>query len=189
MAKTEEYRREALLEDGGRVTIRAIEPTDRDRLRAAFHRLSAESVALRFMQAKRDLSEGELSYFVEPDFERHVALVATVGADQDEKIVGVGRYIRLDGEGRPGSAELALAVIDDYQGRGLGAYLLEELAGIAVESGIERFEAEVLAANARVLRLFEHCGYGVTPEHVGSGMLHVSLRLPQSKGQKGASGT
>lgn len=189
MSAAGSYRADLELDDGTAVVLRAIRPADRGALRAAFHRLSAESIALRFLQPKSDLSDAELSYFAEPDFEEHVALVATVGEGEGEEIIGVGRYIVLGAAAQQAGAELALAVIDDYQGHGVGTALLEHLAEIAVEHGVERFEADVLVSNRRVLKVFEHSGYEAIREHVGGGILHVTLPLAtggRAKGDEGA---
>lgn len=180
------FRRRRVLSDGTGITVRAIRASDRPALRRAFHRLSSESVALRFMMAKRDLTEAELSYFTAPDFGRHVALVATLGEEPDEEIIGVGRYFRLDEAGRSERAELALAVIDEFQGRGVGSVLLEEIAWVARGSGVTHFEADVASGNKRVLKMFEHAGYDVVQRQARDGTLHVAFplcRAPDTKGE------
>ena len=58
----------------------------------------------------------------------------------------------------PDSAEVAVAVVDDWQGRGLGSALLEELTERAGEEGIERFTATVLAENRQVIELLRGLG-------------------------------
>ena len=57
------------------------------------------------------------------------------------------------------AAEVAFAVADDYQGRGIGTRLLEQLAARAAEQGIERFVAEVIAANRPMLRRLLRSGF------------------------------
>jgi len=68
--------------------------------------------------------------------------VATVGSGDQETIVGLGGYVRSGA-----AAEIAFAVEEDFQGRGIASRLLQQLAGIARASGIVRFEADVLAEN------------------------------------------
>ncbi|MGH0029869.1 MAG: N-acetyltransferase family protein [Myxococcota bacterium] len=148
------------LDAGGRrggepIRIRPIRPDDKARLRAAFHRLSLRSVYFRFFSALPDLSDAMLAYFTEVDSRDHVGLVAVEPEGDDERIVGVGRYIRT-GEAR---AEVALAVVDDHQGHGIGTALLDDLVAAARGNGIERFEADVLRENRKMLEVFSHTGF------------------------------
>jgi acetate---CoA ligase (ADP-forming) len=157
------YSGHALLRDGTSVRVRAIRPDDKERLLAHFRRLGPESVSLRFMGAKKDLTAKELRYFTELDFVRHVGLVVSRTGETEEEFIGVGRYVRLpDAPGRRPSAEFALAVTDPYQGLGVGMVLLEHLARLAGAAGIERFEAEILESNVRMLNLLAHIGFDVS---------------------------
>ena len=142
------YATEALLRDGGSISIRSIRPDDKQRLLALFARLSSRSVYWRFFQTKQRLSEEELHYFTELDFVRNVALVATRREGDEEHIIGVGRYFGLDADGQPPTrAEVAFTVADVHQGRGIGTLLLEHLAALARTHGITTFEAYVLGDN------------------------------------------
>ena len=157
------YSGHALLRDGTSVRVRAIRPDDKERLLAHFRRLGPESVSLRFMGAKKDLTAKELRYFTELDFVRHVGLVVSRTGEAEEEFIGVGRYVRLtDAPGRRPRAEFALAVTDPYQGLGVGTVLLEHLARLAGAAGIERFEADVLESNVRMLNLLAHIGFDVS---------------------------
>src|SRR5215831_7201108 len=125
-----------VLHDGGSIHVRAIRDDDKQRLIDHFSQLSARSVYFRFFRAKRQLTDAEVRQFTELDFDRHVGLVATLGTDRDEKIIGVGRYYRVDSPpGEPRRAEVAFAVADAYQGRGIATILLEHLAEIARAAG------------------------------------------------------
>ena len=75
-----------------------------------------------------------------------------------DRIVALANYVRLRD---PLSAEVAFAVADDYQGRGIGTRLLEQLAARAAGEGIERFVAEIMADNAAMIRVFESAGFEV----------------------------
>src|SRR5262245_9224128 len=122
------YATDALLRDGGSIHIRAIRPDDKQRLLEAFERLSSRSVYFRFFQTKQRLTDQELRYFTELDFTRAVALVATLQERQEEHVIGVGRYFRLQQAGQPTThAEVAFTVADAHQGRGVGTLLLEHL--------------------------------------------------------------
>ena len=107
------------LRDGRKVEIRAQRPVDRDDLTSAIARTSKDSLYRRFFVAKREFSEKEVSFFVDVDFVNHVALVAVAKEGGQAAIVGGGRYVVV----RPGQAEVAFAVIDEYQGQGIGRRL------------------------------------------------------------------
>jgi len=148
-----DYAVEEILRDGGSIHVRAIRPDDRERLVEHFHRLSERSVRFRFMGMKRGLSEGDLDYFTRPDFVHHIALVATLREGGAERIIGVGRYVADDEDP---AAEVAFAVADEHQGRGIGTVLLEHLLRIARERGITEFRADVLGDNNQMLDVFRH---------------------------------
>jgi GNAT superfamily N-acetyltransferase len=151
------------LRDGSQAIVRPIAPEDKERLAAAFERLSDLSRYRRFLAAKPRLSGRDLAFLTEVDHRDHEALVATdpTGAEA----LGISRYVRLPDEREV--AEAAVTVIDEWQGRGLGAVLLDRLTERAREEGIRRFRAEVLLENRRAIELFRQLGteVEVTGEH------------------------
>lgn len=155
--------------DGAPILIRAIRPDDKERLLAHFRALSPDSLRHRFMGMRRELTTAELVRLCEVDFRDHVALVATLGEGTDERVIGVGRFIRRT---EPGRAEVAFAVRDEYQGHGIGTLLLGHLAQIARAIGIGEFEADVLGDNRQMLEVFEHSGFKVA-RSFASGVVHV----------------
>jgi RimJ/RimL family protein N-acetyltransferase len=162
------------LKDGSEVAIRAIEPTDRDTLVAGFERMSPESRYRRFFGAITRLSERQLDYLTRVDHHDHEALLAVDEETGDG--VGVARFVRT-GEG---VAEPAIAVIDDWQGRGVASVLLDALADRAREEGIHRFTAPVLADNAAAIRVFERLG---ATRAGGSGReVELLIELPERAG-------
>ena len=164
-----------LLRDGGSIHIRAIRPDDKQQLLDHFSRLSARSVYFRFFRVKKRLSDDELRQFTELDFDRNVGLVATLRRDGEELIIGVGRYGELERRpGEPRRAEVAFAVADEHQGRGIGTVLLEQLAEIARAAGIEEFEADVLGENNSMLAVFARSGYAVK-RALADGVFHVTF--------------
>src|ERR1700751_2362529 len=108
------------LRDGRSVSIRALRPEDKTGLMAAVDRTSPQSLYRRFFGAKSNFSKTEVSFFLNIDFASHVALVAIVEEEGRAAVVGGGRYVVE----RPGRAEIAFVVIDQYQGQGIGAALL-----------------------------------------------------------------
>lgn len=121
---------------------------------------------------RRGFTEQEAAYFLNLDFVSHVTLVAVVEEAGRPVIVGGGRSIVLE----PGKAEMAFAVIDRYQGQGVGAALLRHLASIARGAGLGELVAQVLAENAPMLKGFEKSGFPVRTTREAD-VLHVTLRL------------
>ncbi len=184
MGNPRDYRVDETLRDGGSICIRAIRPDDSQRLLAHFQALSPRSVHNRFFAMKKTLSEEELARFTDLDFIHHVGLVATLGERGDEPLVGVGRYIVLQDDSG-GRAEVAFAVLDEHQGRGIGSLLLKHLARIACESGIKEFEAEVLSDNAQMLEVFADSGFRIR-KTTDSGVVHLSFSIaPGDRSQRG----
>jgi GNAT superfamily N-acetyltransferase len=167
------YLAEERLLDGRPVVLRAIRAEDKEGLRKGFQRLSERSVYLRFFQAKKDLTEQELRYFTELDFESHVGLLAILTENGEERGIGVGRYIVEPGTG---AAEIAFVVDDSHHGQGVGTLLLRHLARIARAQGLERFHAYVLFDNKQMLEVFEHAGFPMERALQGN-VIRVSLAL------------
>ena len=138
------------LQDGLRVVIREIRPTDRELLERSRGRFSDESMRRRFLGPKPRLTTSELRYLTEVDGYDHFAVVA-VPLDDLDTIVGVARWVRLTDD--PTAAEAAIIVADELQGRGLGKRLAHELADAARDRGIRRFTASMLTDNTAALAL------------------------------------
>src|SRR5579875_400070 len=177
-----EYSALGLLSDGSSIQIRAIRPDDRARLVDHFKHLSPESVYFRFLGVKRTLTEADLDRFTRLDYATSFALVAVRYSQAQERILGVGRYVAAAqaGGGAAKSAEVAFAVADEYQGRGIGTLLLEHLGRIAFANGIERLNAMVLGSNTRMLEVFARSGYTVR-QTIENGLVHVSFRCAESE--------
>lgn len=104
MTTVAEFSTIEVLPNGQRVEIRALKPADREDMLAAVGRTSTQSIYRRFFNARRHFSEAEISFFLNPDFVRHVALVAVAEKDGTPVIVGGGRYVVIN----PGRAERPL---------------------------------------------------------------------------------
>jgi RimJ/RimL family protein N-acetyltransferase len=160
------------LRDGRQVEIRALRPEDQADLLAALARSSAQSIYRRFFSAKREFSQAEVDFFTKLDFIDHVALVAVVDESGRPAIAGGGRYVVL----QPGKAELAFAVVDQYQGQGIGSALMRHLAVIARKVGLRELIAEVLPENAAMLKVFEQSGFSVSTRR-DPRVVHVTISL------------
>jgi GNAT superfamily N-acetyltransferase len=160
------------LRDGRRIEIRALRPEDKADMLGAIDRTSAQSLYRRFFGPKRFFSKKEVAFFLDIDFINHVALVAVVKEGNRTAIVAGGRYVTQ----RPGVAEVAFAVIDDYQRQGIGDLLLDHLATVARDAGFKEFVAEVLPDNIAMLKMFEKSGLKIRSERE-SDVVHVALQL------------
>jgi GNAT superfamily N-acetyltransferase len=155
--------------------IRPISPDDKQRLADGFHRLSERSRYRRFLSPRERLSAAELRYFTDVDHHNHEALIA-IDPNNDEG-VGVARYVRSNSE--PRSAELAVAVVDDWQGRGVGGRLAAALSDRARAEGITSFTALVLADNRLMLNLLHDLGH-VRVVHSELGTVELTVDLPET---------
>lgn len=166
---------ECSLPDGTPVLIRPILPEDRDRLRDGFARLSELSRYRRFMTALDELTEEQVRYLTEIDYENHMAWVALDPTRPDRPGLGVARYVRVPDE--PTVAEAAVTVVDSHQGRGLGSMLLGVLGLSAVKNGIRTFRGYVLEENQPALALLD--GLGASSRRHEGGFVEVDVPLPE----------
>jgi RimJ/RimL family protein N-acetyltransferase len=160
------------LRDGQEIEIRALRPEDRNALLAAVARSSSQSLYRRFFAVKRTFTEQEITFFLNVDFVTHVALVAMLGEYGRSTLVGGARYVMSE----PQRAEVAFAIVEEHQRRGIGKILLSHLARIARGAGIEEFVAEVLPHNAAMLRVFAVSGFSFSAKREGT-TTHVVLKL------------
>jgi len=150
--------RDVILRDGTTLRLRPPTAADTDALVAFFQGLSVRSRFLRF-HGLAAAGPRLAAMFLDPDWVEKGALVGCLGEGPEERIVALGSYARLRD---PKTAESAFAVADDFQRRGIGTRLLEQLAAAAAEHGIESFVAEVLPENRDMLAVFENVGFKAT---------------------------
>jgi GNAT superfamily N-acetyltransferase len=161
------------LPDGSEVVVRPVRPEDKPLFVAGWERLGEESRYRRFMGHKTRLTVRELDFFTDLDHVDHEAIGAT--ALRTGEGLGVARYMRR--EGRPDTAEAAVAVIDAWQGRGLGGVLLRRLCRRAQANGIRTFTATLLTGNRSMLHLFERLG-SVVVRDINAGIMEIDVELP-----------
>jgi len=146
------------LRDGTSIRIRPILPSDGEGLQSMVTRMSRQTAYHRFFQAKTHLEPDELKAFTQLDYVDRMALVAL----RHDEIVGVGRYWRdVD---NPDLADVAFAVVDAEQGKGIGTRLVSFLTSYAKKVGISAFRASVLADNHVMIRVFRNAGYPMRRE-------------------------
>jgi GNAT superfamily N-acetyltransferase len=162
-----------VLRDGSRVEVRPIAATDKELIRQGFARLSPESRYRRFLSSMPSLDARALAYLTELDHHDHEALIAL--DVESHEAVGVARFVRDPAE--PASAEVAVTVVDDWQGRGLGTALLGELADRARAEGVRRFTALVLAENRNMLGMLGELGAARVVDRE-QGTVELAVDLP-----------
>ncbi len=162
------------LPGGQIVQLRAIRPSDRDRLREEFLKLSKASVRDRFFSVKLDLTPKELTFLTEVDFHHHVALVVELEADSQRIPVAVGRMVRKTD--LPDHSEIAITVTDEMQGKGIGKVVLKHLLDCARELGIRHVDASVLAENTRMLKLIRKSGFSFE-SYLEDGIRNISVAI------------
>jgi RimJ/RimL family protein N-acetyltransferase len=142
--------REIKLADGTRVLLRPIRPDDETRLIELYDRLSRDSRYHRFFSVMRRLPTDWARFLANVDYRARFAYVLEPQRAGAPAVIGVGRY---EPAGEEGVVEVAFVVQDDWQGRGLGVLLFNELLAAAAANGIRRFRAFVLGDNRRMLDL------------------------------------
>jgi ribosomal protein S18 acetylase RimI-like enzyme len=173
------------LTDGSEVFLRPLEPDDADLLRHVFDGMGPRSRELRFLTAKPTLTGADLRQLTAVDHVDHEAVVAFSVADG--RPVGVARVVRLADD--PETADVAVAVVDTWQSRGVGSALATRLVERARELGIRRVSLLMAHDNEAAVRLMrrilgrvEHAGAdGETAEYVVSldECLGTALVVPQ----------
>jgi len=161
------------LRDGSRIHIRQLRDSDRRLLLRGFRRLTPESRYRRFLAPTPKLFEGTVRYLVEIDHRNHEALIAL--DEQRNEGVGVARYVR--DAARPDAAEVAVTVVDDWQGRGLGTLLLEGITMRAREKGVDTFTAPMLVGNRQMMHLLGRLG-AVRVVDRAAGIVEVEVHVP-----------
>jgi acyl-CoA hydrolase len=160
MRYPEEMERWQVIADGTEVFFRPIRATDEEPIRDFFYSLSERSVYLRFFQPVKALPHSRVMPLVSIDYEKDMAILATIGDVGGEKVLGVGRYMRQSAEEK--MAEVAFLIRDEWQNRGMGRALLSSLVEEAKKRGIEGFVASVLHDNKQMLSVFHNAGFAVT---------------------------
>ena len=178
--------RMVVLRDGSAVQIRPVRSADAPLLADGFARLSAASRRMRFLGVKKELSTADLRYFTDVDHHNHEALAALDQAGG--RGVGIARYIRDAGD--PQAAEIAVTIVDDWQGRGLGTELLARLSDRACFEGIRRFTALADAGNVAVAALLGNAGARLVRRGPGTVEYEITLTSgPAYRGPDSAGGS
>ena len=157
---------------GEHVQVRPIRPGDAAPLQAFHSQLSADSVVFRFFRYLPVLPDADAKRFTNVDYVDRMALVATDGQGERERLLAVVRYDRISAD----TAEVAFVVADHWQGHGIATALLHRLAAYARVWGITRLLAVTLATNAKMLEVLRHASYPLTARYAG-GEVEITLDI------------
>lgn len=169
-----EYELDVVLRDGGGARIRPITPDDGGLVKQFFEKLGPESRYYRFFRVKNTLEPSEIELFTNVDYHDRMGLIAL----RDGEMIALGTYDRERDD--PDRAEVAFAVVDEQQGRGLGTRLLELLTVYARSHGIKGFRAFVLGENRQMMRVFRNSGYELA-RTIDSGVFTVDFPVSKSE--------
>lgn len=163
------------LRDGTKVHVRPIEPADEPLLHEAVAAMSERSVYFRFFTPLKRMPDAMAHRLAVVDYNDRFAIVATSHKPSGkERILGVARYDRAAGTD---VAETAVAVVDEFQRRGLGGALLTILARVAREHGIKTFSLIVLPENQQMLGMLRKMGW-IHQAKLAGGVYEISFDLP-----------
>lgn len=138
--------------------LRPVKISDEPLLKDFFYSLSDRSLNRRFLSIRKDMPHERLQDFVIIDYSHEVVILGVIGSAENELIVAVGQY-GIDAKSH--TAEVAFAVRDDYQNRGIGQEMLSYLTYLAKKEGLLGFTAEVLIDNKPMLHVFEKGGFDI----------------------------
>ncbi len=167
-----------VLRDGSAASVRPAMPADVAALRRFFERLSAVSRYQRFLTAGEppDAVIARLSDSTDPSRALTFVVERAGGpAGPGLRIIATASYIAITDD----TAEVAFAVADDFQGKGLGTALLERLAVAASSHGFHRFQATTLEHNTGMLEVFRDSGFEIRSKSA-EGCIDVQLSLEAS---------
>jgi acetate---CoA ligase (ADP-forming) len=163
--------RDVILRDGTTLRLRPPRAADAEALLEFFAGLSERSRYWRF-HGLPELGRRLVEPWIEPNWTDIGALIGALGDPGEERVVALASYARLR---EPATAEVAFAVADDLQGRGVGTRLLEQLAALAGAVGVERFVAVVMPENRPMLGVFEDAGFTIARALEGG---EIEVRFP-----------
>jgi RimJ/RimL family protein N-acetyltransferase len=156
---------------GLEVLMRPVRISDEPLVKDFFYSLSDQSLYRRFISMRKDMPHERLQEFVVIDYTKETVILATVREGEMEKVVGLGQYGINEANH---TAEVALVVRDDYQGKGVGTEVLSYLTLLAKREGLYGFTAEVLVENRTMLHLFEKMGFD-TQKRTSQGVYEMQM--------------
>jgi len=159
-------------EKGVKVTFRPVKLSDEALLKDFFYGLSDQSMALRFVSNRRDMPHERLQKYTVIDYDKELEIVAVVQDGYREEVVGLGGWYRDEASQ---TAEVALAVKDPYQNKGIGTSLLGYLRELGRQRGFKAFTADVLCENTRMIHVLKKAGFVIADTQVGMNTMTLTI--------------
>jgi acetyltransferase len=170
----EDLERTWIAPDGTAVLLRALRPDDLDRELRFIAGLSSRTLYQRVQYSSSAVSRSDAARLLDLDYRDRMAIGALTGPGSDPLIVGVSRYARDPGQD---TAECAIVVTDDWQGRGLGTQLMRSLAVAARRQGIRWLVGSSLADNSRIHDWARRFGLEVRTQPDSGGQVVITVDL------------
>jgi acetate---CoA ligase (ADP-forming) len=170
-----EYESKVILKDGSAILFRPIVKEDAQNWLRFYDGLSERSIFMRLHYKPREMRIEDALRFCTVDYANTFAFVAEAIGDGQKNIVAVGRYSRLPSET---TAEVAFIIEDEYHEKGIGTKLIEWLAIVARNNGIDTFEAFVLPDNDMMMSVFQGYGFHMKREYLGD---EIRITFPLTK--------
>lgn len=165
--------------DGVSLLIRPVKISDEPLLKDFFYSLSKDSIYKRFMSWREDMPHERLQRFVVVDYTKQLVLIAVLQEETKEEVVALGEYTVNENDN---TAEVAFAVKDEFQNRGIGTELLSYMSQLAMKQGLFAFSAEVLIDNTRMLHVLEKMGFAAEKKLEGDVfVLKIAFREARKK--------
>jgi len=162
------------LPDKAEVLLRPIKHSDVELWVELYNSLSSMTKYYRFFTSHREPNQKMINQYVKIDYINNFAIVAIIKGNGKEKMIGVARYI-LDPP--PDSAELAVVVADEWQGRGLGTQLLLSILNIMIRRKVKKLHGDIFLENRKMLKLMHDSGFKLTDKEDSYGVRHFELPL------------
>jgi len=143
---------------GVSLLLRPVKLSDEHFLKDFFYSLSSDCMYGRFISSRKDMHHDRIQSFVVIDYTGEMVILAVVQGEEKEQIVGMAQYTIDEATHM---ADVAFVVRDDYQGKGIGAVLLDYVTYLGKKSGLHGFTAAVLMENRPMLHLFEKMGFNI----------------------------
>lgn len=164
---------------GEPILFRPVRISDEPLLKDFFYYLSDNSLYRRFISYRKDMPHERLQEFVVIDYTKEMVILAILGDEENEKVVGMGQYGINPGTH---TAEIAFSVLDRYQNQGIGSELLSYLTYLAKRQGLLGFTAEVLVENKPMLRVFEQGGFDMQRSK-SEGVYELKMAFRETEGK------
>jgi acyl-CoA hydrolase/GNAT superfamily N-acetyltransferase len=155
------------------LSLRPVKINDEPLIKDFFYALSDKSLQRRFMSTQREVLHAMRQKFVVIDYTRELTILACVKKSGKESIIGIGQILKAE---NTNTAEVAFAVRDDYQNKGIGAELLSFLTIQAKKEGLHGFTAEVLLENSSMIHVFEKMGFDMRKK-IEDGVYFLTMRF------------